>query len=211
VRYFLNGSEGIHRQPTLRRTYAVPSPCLIWPSNPAQSRGFGSGENFQIPLAPLKTPPRRNDQPGRGSACSVPGRRLPSEPLDTTQFKAPSGRKALSLTAQGKSKTAGRAAIGISGSSRSRYLLHFLDNQRSVAGLTHPSRFPSNVTGSTARRGRMALQPHRVERIFGMVLAIALTIVAITTWAFSPNPNSDPAVQIPPSEAIYRPQHWNAY
>jgi hypothetical protein len=37
-----------------------------------------------------------------------------------------------------------------------------------------------------------------------MGLAMALTIAAITTWAYSPNPNSDP-------EAIYRPQHWNAY
>jgi hypothetical protein len=42
----------------------------------------------------------------------------------------------------------------------------------------------------------MALQPHTVECIFGMVLAMALIIVA-TIWAFSPNPNGDPAAPIP--------------
>jgi hypothetical protein len=52
----------------------------------------------------------------------------------------------------------------------------------------------------------MALQPHLVEIIFGMVLAMAL-ILAATTWAFSPNP----AAPIPPIEVIYQPQHWNAY
>lgn len=49
----------------------------------------------------------------------------------------------------------------------------------------------------------MAFQPHRLEFIFGTVLAMAL-IIAATTWAFSPNP-------IPPSEVIYQPQYWNAY
>jgi hypothetical protein len=48
----------------------------------------------------------------------------------------------------------------------------------------------------------MALQPHLVEIIFGMILAMAL-ILAATTWAFSP------AAPIPP--VIYQPQHWNAY
>ena len=32
----------------------------------------------------------------------------------------------------------------------------------------------------------MALKPHRLEFIFGMVLAMAVTILAITTWA-APN------------------------
>jgi hypothetical protein len=57
----------------------------------------------------------------------------------------------------------------------------------------------------------MAFQPHRLEFIFGMVLAVAVSILAITTWAFSLNPESDSAAPIPPSEAIYRAQHWNAY
>ena len=52
----------------------------------------------------------------------------------------------------------------------------------------------------------MALQPHLVETVFGMVFAMAL-IIAATTWAFSPNP----AAPIPPSEVIYRPQHLNLY
>jgi hypothetical protein len=52
----------------------------------------------------------------------------------------------------------------------------------------------------------MALQPHLVEIVFGMILAIAL-LLAATTWAFSPNP----AAPIRPSEVIYQPQHWNAY
>jgi hypothetical protein len=59
---------------------------------------------------------------------------------------------------------------------------------------------------STTRRRIMVLQPHLVEIIFGMVLAMAL-IIAATTWALSPNP----AAPIPPSEVIYQPQHWNAY
>jgi hypothetical protein len=57
----------------------------------------------------------------------------------------------------------------------------------------------------------MAFQPHRLEFIYSMVLAVAVTILAVTTWAFSPNPESDSAASIPPSEAIYRAQHWNAY
>jgi hypothetical protein len=58
----------------------------------------------------------------------------------------------------------------------------------------------------------MALQPHRLEFkshrlefIFGMVLA---TILTITTWAAPRNPESDSAAPIPP---IYRPDHPNLY
>jgi hypothetical protein len=59
----------------------------------------------------------------------------------------------------------------------------------------------------------MALQPHRLEFkrfefIFGMVLAMAVTILAITTWAAPSNPESDSAAPILP---IYRSQHWNLY
>ncbi len=57
----------------------------------------------------------------------------------------------------------------------------------------------------------MALQPHRLEFrshklefIFGMVLAMAVTILTITTWAAPPNPESESAAPIPP---IYRPNH----
>jgi hypothetical protein len=57
----------------------------------------------------------------------------------------------------------------------------------------------------------MALQPHRLEFkrhrfefIFAMVLAMAVTILAITTWAAPSNPDNDSATPIPP---IYRPNH----
>jgi hypothetical protein len=62
----------------------------------------------------------------------------------------------------------------------------------------------------------MALQPHRLEFkthrlefIFGMVLATAVTVLAITTWA-APTPNSeiDRAASISP---IYRPDYRNLY
>jgi hypothetical protein len=49
-------------------------------------------------------------------------------------------------------------------------------------------------------------EPARHAFIFGMVLATALTILAILTWA-----DSDLAEPIPPTEAIYRPQHLNLY
>src|SRR5438132_1579011 len=52
----------------------------------------------------------------------------------------------------------------------------------------------------------IALQPHRLvkphslEFIFGMVLAMAVTILAITTWAAPPNPESDSAMLLFPRE-----------
>jgi hypothetical protein len=61
----------------------------------------------------------------------------------------------------------------------------------------------------------MALQPHRLEfkshRLeftFGMILAMAVTILTITTWAAPANPESDSAAPTPP---IYRPDHPNLY
>jgi len=61
----------------------------------------------------------------------------------------------------------------------------------------------------------MALQPHRLEFkshrlefIFGMVLAMAVTILTITTWAAPSSPESVSAAPIPP---IYRPYHLNLY
>jgi hypothetical protein len=41
---------------------------------------------------------------------------------------------------------------------------------------------------------------------FGIVLAMAVIILAITAW-----PSRDLAALITPTETIYRPQHWNAY
>jgi hypothetical protein len=61
----------------------------------------------------------------------------------------------------------------------------------------------------------MALQPHRLEFkphglefIFGMVLAMAVTTLAITTWAAPPNSESYSAAPISP---IYRPDHRILY
>ena len=48
----------------------------------------------------------------------------------------------------------------------------------------------------------MALQPHRLEFIFGMVLAMAVTILAIRTWAAPPNPESDSAMSLFPREDL---------
>jgi len=57
----------------------------------------------------------------------------------------------------------------------------------------------------------MAPKPDRLAFFFGMVLAMAVTILAITTWVGLPNPKSDSAAPIPPTGTIYRPQHWNVY
>ena len=55
---------------------------------------------------------------------------------------------------------------------------------------------------------RLEFKPHRPEFIFAMVLAMAVTILAITTWAAPSNPDNDSAAPILP---IYRSQHWNLY
>jgi hypothetical protein len=49
-------------------------------------------------------------------------------------------------------------------------------------------------------------EPARHAFIFGMVLATALTILAILTWS-----HRNLAAPIPPTEAIYQPQHLNLY
>jgi uncharacterized membrane protein len=45
----------------------------------------------------------------------------------------------------------------------------------------------------------------------GIILAMAVIVVAITTWAAPPNPKSASAESIQPSEVIYRPQYLNLY
>src|SRR5438445_3730659 len=84
----------------------------------------------------------------------------------------------------------------------------------SVTWLTLPLPVRSYVRHS--QEADMALQPHRLEFkphrfefIFGMVLAMAVTILAITTWAAPSNPESDSAAPILPM--IYRSQHLNLY
>jgi hypothetical protein len=55
---------------------------------------------------------------------------------------------------------------------------------------------------------RLELKPHRFEFFFAMVLAMALTVLAITTWAAPSNPDSVSAAPIPP---IYQSDHRNLY
>jgi hypothetical protein len=57
----------------------------------------------------------------------------------------------------------------------------------------------------------MARKPDRLAFVFAMVLAMAMTVLTIKTWAGPPDPDSDSAAPIPPRETIYRPQHWNVY
>jgi hypothetical protein len=57
----------------------------------------------------------------------------------------------------------------------------------------------------------MAPKPDRLVFVFGMVLAMAVTIVAITTWAAPPKPESDSAASISPRQTIYRTERWNLY
>jgi hypothetical protein len=52
----------------------------------------------------------------------------------------------------------------------------------------------------------MALQQYRVEFIFGLVIAMVVTILAMTAWS-----STDWAAPISPMETIYRPQHLNLY
>jgi hypothetical protein len=49
---------------------------------------------------------------------------------------------------------------------------------------------------------------HRFEFIFAMDLAMALTVLAITTWAAPSNPDNASAAPIPP---IYQSDHRNLY
>jgi hypothetical protein len=55
------------------------------------------------------------------------------------------------------------------------------------------------------------MAPKPLTFVFGMVLALAVTILTITTLAAPPNPEDDSAAPIPPRATIYLPQHWNAY
>jgi hypothetical protein len=57
----------------------------------------------------------------------------------------------------------------------------------------------------------MAQEPDWLAFRFGVVLAVAMTILAITTWASPPDPDSDSAAPIPPRGTIYRPERWNLY
>jgi hypothetical protein len=48
----------------------------------------------------------------------------------------------------------------------------------------------------------MAPKLDRFAFIFGMAVAVAMTILAITTWAAPPDPESDSAAPIPPRQTM---------
>ena len=56
----------------------------------------------------------------------------------------------------------------------------------------------------------MARKPDRLAFVFAMLLATAITFLAITTWAGLPDEN-DSAAPFPPRQTIYRPSNWTVY
>jgi len=57
----------------------------------------------------------------------------------------------------------------------------------------------------------MAQEPDRLAFRFGVVIAVAMIVLAIMTWAAPSNPESASAGPMPPRDVIYRPQHLNLY
>ena len=58
----------------------------------------------------------------------------------------------------------------------------------------------------------MAPKPGMLAFVFGMVLAMGMTILSITTWA-APRilREREWAAPSPPKETIYRPENWTVY
>jgi len=57
----------------------------------------------------------------------------------------------------------------------------------------------------------MARKPDRLAFLFGMALAVAVTVLAITTWANAPDPDDEAVAPPAPRQTIYRPQYLNLY
>ncbi len=57
----------------------------------------------------------------------------------------------------------------------------------------------------------MAQQPDSLAFRFALVFALAVIVLALTTWAAPPKPANDSAAPIPPTEAVYRPQYLNLH
>jgi hypothetical protein len=57
----------------------------------------------------------------------------------------------------------------------------------------------------------MARKPDTLAYVLGMALALAITAVAITTWASPPDPENEAAATLLPKQPIYRPQNWTVY
>ena len=75
---------------------------------------------------------------------------------------------------------------------------------RSVKWLTHLSRYRPSKFGIAIQEGYMAPKPKPARFAVGMVLAMALTILAVMTWA-------DPDLAAPSCSPIYQPQHLILY
>jgi len=57
----------------------------------------------------------------------------------------------------------------------------------------------------------MTRKPDRLAFAFGMALAVAVTVLAISTWANAPDPQDEAAAPLAPRQTIYRPQHLILY
>ena len=57
----------------------------------------------------------------------------------------------------------------------------------------------------------MAQEPDSLAFRFAVVLALAVIVLILATWAAPPHPADDTATPIPHSDAIYRAQHLNLF
>ena len=57
----------------------------------------------------------------------------------------------------------------------------------------------------------MAPKPDRLAFLVGMALAMAVTVLAITTGAGPSDRDSASAAALPASEPIFRPQNWTVH
>jgi hypothetical protein len=57
----------------------------------------------------------------------------------------------------------------------------------------------------------MIQQPDSLAFRVVVVLALAVIVLLVTTWAAPPHPANDSATPIPHSDAIYRAQHLNLF
>ena len=57
----------------------------------------------------------------------------------------------------------------------------------------------------------MAQEPDSLAFRFAVVLALAVIVLILATWAAPPYPGGDTATPIPHSDAIYRAQHLNLF
>jgi hypothetical protein len=57
----------------------------------------------------------------------------------------------------------------------------------------------------------MAQEPDSLAFRFAAVLALAVIVLLVTTWAAPPHPANNTATSIPHSHPIYRTQHLNLF